>query len=145
MERKNYSKPRMAFEEFRADSYCAICPIPAAMVWSPVPEINDVPGWQERTHVDGHGLDHGVGTTNSKGLGVGTIEYRHISADDNTYEHDDNHSYWEIKLTSPARLYDYHNNTHTYTETDFVYPAGSIFYKNYNGEITPVDVDKNRS
>ena len=42
-------------------------------------------------------------------------------------------------------IYDYQSKTQTYTETDVVYPAGSIFYKNYDGEITPVDYDKNRS
>lgn len=108
------------------------------MIWSPVPEINDVPGWQKHNNkVNDKGIDHGEGTTNSMGLGIGTINYRHISSKDDTYLHDDNFSYWEIELTSPARLYSFKQSTKTYTPTDIIYPTGFIFYKNYNGEVNP--------
>ncbi len=116
------------------------------MIWSPVPEINDVPGWQEYANkVNENGLDHGRGTTNGMGLGIGTINYKHISSKDDTYPDDDNYSYWEITLTSPARLYSYKQSTKIYTPTDIIYPTGSIFYKNYNGEVNPVDSTPNRS
>ncbi len=147
MNKNKYSKPFMAIEEFEANSYCAICTVTNNMIWSPVPETNGLGGWQEKNAPVGYRIDTDEypWAINSKYLGVSSFTKTHIRASDDTYESDDNESYWEIVLNTPGTVYTKKNNK--YVETGLVYPAGSVFYKNYNaGTDTDIVYDpKNHS
>ena len=143
MQRKNYSKPRMAFEEFRTDSYCATCSISQShLIWSPVPENNGYDGWQQYNGpVPGVNIDadHAYpAVINSHYLGIDSYEkilVEHEPLSDCT-------PYYKIVLHSEGVVYTQNKKQ----KTGVTYPAGTVFYKNYNAPLTDFQDDtKTRS
>lgn len=146
--KRKWGKPVTEVQQF-VPQYCTQeCSAPANMIWSPVPETNGLGGWQEHgTHMPtGYTMDNKHLEFSGLYLGVTTFEKRHISSEDDTYEYDDNASYWEIQLTGPAWAYRKKNGKYVKeTGYDWIVP-GKIFYRNYPDNVTfDFDVDKNFS
>ena len=147
--RREYSKPFLMAEKFEPQEFVAICEVPHDMLWSPVHEDNNIPGWQEHNvnlPSGGH-VDNYYGLANSRYLSLVGYQVRHIKAEDATYDNDNSASYWEIVLTEPGYLYKKDNHGHLVIDTTKpTVPAGSIFYKNYSESFfSGSDITKNYS
>lgn len=121
----------MVTEKFTPQYFCAGCTITKNMIYSPVPETNNVPGFQRSDN--GHGIDsdHYPWSISSQYLAVGdAFTVQSIRAEDDTYPNDNENMYWEIRLTANAEVYKKKGST--FEPTGVTYTPSQIFYHAYD-------------